>query len=240
MLCLPSSRRLTGCLLLLITIAVACVAQNAPPGGGPIESAVQHERYEWSNIWWDCANDRSLPRVLLIGDSISCGYSAGVTRLLEGRYHVDRLGTSRSINDPVLAKETVMMLQEYPYVAVHFNNGLHGFHLDAAQYAAALATWVGLIREHGTGAALIWASSTPITENGAPEKLSGGNQTVLARNEAAAAVMQTQGIATNDLYSVVIDRPQLRSADGYHYNGDGYDLLAQAVAEAVLGLVSEP
>ncbi len=205
-----------------------------------MEPTVQHERYEWSNIWWDCADDRALPRVLLIGDSISCGYSAGVTKLLEGRYHVDRLGTSRSINDPVLAKETVMMLQEYPYVAVHFNNGLHGFHLDAAQYTAALATWVRLIREHAKGTALIWASSTPITDNDAPTKLSDSNRIVVARNEAASAVMQAEGVPTNDLYSLVVDRPQLRSADGYHYNGDGYDLLARAVAEAVLSLVSEP
>lgn len=204
-----------------------------------MEAAVQHERYEWSNIWWDCADDHALPRVLLIGDSIACGYSAGVTKLLEGRYHVDRLGTSRSINDPVLAKETVMMLQEYPYVAVHFNNGLHGFHLEPPQYSAALATWVRLIREHAKGAKLIWASSTPITDNGAPAKLSDSNQIVVARNEAASTVMQTEGIATNDLYSVVVDRPQLRSSDGYHYNGDGYELLAQVVAEAVLGLVSE-
>ena len=68
-----------------------------------MHSEVVREQCEWSNHWWDCANDPSLPRVLTIGDSICCGYSPVVTRLLQGKAHVDRQGTSRSLNDPLLA-----------------------------------------------------------------------------------------------------------------------------------------
>ena len=216
--------------LLLIGASTLSPAQEVTP----MEAPVAHERYEWSNIWWDCADDTTLPRVLLIGDSISCGYSAIVTKLLEGKVHVDRLGTSRSINDPVLLKETVMMLAEYPYAAVHFNNGLHGFHLDAPAYAAALGRYLALIREHAGDARLIWASSTPITVNGDVNTLNESNQVVTARNAVAAEVMGQAGVPVNDLYSVVLGKPELRSNDGYHYNGQGYDVLGKAVADAVL------
>ena len=202
-------------------------------GDKPMADPVVREKYEWFNIWWDCANDPALPRVLLIGDSISCGYSPVVTKELQGKYHVDRLGTSRSINDPVLLQATEMMLKEYPYVAVHFNNGLHGFHLDGPAYADALNEYVALIKRLAPNAKLVWGSSTPITKNGEPQTLDPKNEVVTTRNTLAAAIMQEQGIPIADLYGVVINKPDLRSPDGYHYNGTGYEILGKAVAEAV-------
>ncbi|MBM3498495.1 MAG: SGNH/GDSL hydrolase family protein [Armatimonadetes bacterium] len=194
---------------------------------------VVREQYEWFNIWWDCANDPALPRVLLIGDSIACGYSAVVTRELQGTYHVDRLGTSRSLNDPVLLQTTEMMLREFPYRAVHFNNGLHGFHLDGPAYTAALREYVALIKRLEPDATLIWGNSTPITKNGEPQTLDPKNEVVTARNALAAEVMQAVGLPTDDLYAVVIDKPELRSPDGYHYNGEGNEVLGKAVAAAL-------
>jgi lysophospholipase L1-like esterase len=46
--------------------------------------------------------------------------------------------------------------------------------------------------------------------------------------------MQEEGLPTADLYAVVIDKPDLRSPDGYHYNGEGYEALGRAIAEALL------
>jgi hypothetical protein len=225
---------------LALPITILCVTPCAlaqVPGPAQDTGPVVHEKFEWSDIWWDCADDPSLPRVLLIGDSISCGYSRVVTRLLEGRYHVDRLGTSRSLNDPVLAKETVMMLQDSPYAAVHFNNGLHGFHLSPEQYAAGLRQYLALIREHCGDAKLIWGNSTPITVGGDTATLADSNAVVITRNELAAAIMSEAGIPTDGLYGTVIGKPELRSGDGYHYAGDGYEVLGKAVADAVLSAV---
>jgi hypothetical protein len=205
-------------------------------GETPMSEPVVREKYEWFNIWWDCADDDVLPRVLLIGDSISCGYSGVVTEALREKCHVDRLGTSRSLNDPVLLQATEMMLREFPYQAVHFNNGLHGFRLDGPTYSAALREYVALIRRAAPQAKLIWASSTPITENGKPDALADSNEVVSARNALAAEVMQELGIPTNDLYSVVIGKAELRSPDGYHYSGDGYAALGKAVTEALQSL----
>jgi len=217
----------------LLARAALSLAPSAGAQEVPLATPVVHEQYEWSNIWWDCANDPALPRVLLIGDSISCGYSPVVTTLLQGKVHVDRLGTSRSINDPVLLKETTMMLAEYPYAAIHFNNGLHGFHLDGPAYAAGLRAYVELLERLRGNAQLIWASSTPITQPDDVNTLAGDNEKVLARNALAAPLMQERGIPMNGLYQCVVGKPDLRSGDGYHYNGAGYDALGQAVAEAL-------
>jgi hypothetical protein len=219
------------------TLALIIAPPVCAQAGGEPDKNLVREQYEWSNIWWDCANDPKLPRVLLIGDSISCGYSAVVTKLLEGKYHVDRLGTSRSINDPVLIKETKMMLEDSKYVAIHFNNGLHGFHLDGPTYAAALDDYIALLKKLGGGAKLIWGSSTPITKGGDVNTLSDGNAKVLERNAAALPIMERNGIPVDDLYQLVVGKSDLRAGDGYHYNGPGYDVLGKAVADAVLAAV---
>lgn len=67
-----------------------------------MENLLIREQFEWTNIWCNNANDLTLPRMLLIGDSIACGYSPIVIKQLQGKANVDRLGTSRSINDPVM------------------------------------------------------------------------------------------------------------------------------------------
>jgi len=215
-------------------LVMPATADPQPQGEKPMDDPVVREKYEWSNIWWDCANDPKLPRVLLIGDSISCGYSGVVTKLLAGKAHVDRLGTSRSINDPVLVKETTMMLQEYDYAAVHFNNGLHGFHLEGEAYAAALGRYVKLLKDLAPDTPLVWAASTPITKSGDVNTLAPNNEKVTERNALAAEVMKKHKIPTNDLYQAVVGKPDLRSTDGYHYNKAGYDVLGKAVADAVL------
>jgi len=195
---------------------------------------LQRETYEWSNIWWSHADDKSLLRVLLIGDSISVGYSPKVTRELEGTFHVDRLANSKAVNDPAHLKETVYMLGEYPYAAVHFNNGLHGCHLPDDDYADHLEKYVLLLKKHAPNVPLVWAASTPVTVNGDVQTLDPKtNAQVLARNERAATIMKKYNIPVNDLYTLVIGQPDLRSTDGYHYNEQGYDQMGRAVANAI-------
>jgi len=196
------------------------------------------EKFEWAQIWWDHAEDLRLPRVLLIGDSIACGYSARVTEQLRGKAHVDRLGTSRSINDPAFEKENRYILSEFRYTVIHFNNGLHGKHLSQKAYADALRAYVELLRELAPDAALIWATSTPVTQldNPAlPEPVRDAQ--VVRRNAVAARIMADFGIPTNDLYQPMLGRPELRVADGYHYNTEGQRLQAQAVSKVIRGLL---
>lgn len=192
------------------------------------------ETYEWCNIWWDNPEDKSLPRVLLIGDSITCGYADPVTRLLEGQARVDRLGTSKCIADPGLQVETSYLLGEYSYSVIHVNNGLHGFHLSNPEYENGLRSYMTRLQSDAGDASIIWANSTPITITGNVNQLDAEkNSIVLARNRAAQYVMQELGVPVNDLYDVVDENPDVRLDDGYHYLPEGYELLAKAVYSVI-------
>jgi hypothetical protein len=192
------------------------------------------EQFEWSNNWWDHADDEALPRVLLVGDSICCGYGPVVTRLLEGSFHVDRIANSRGVHDPILFKEVGMALADRPYRAIHFNNGLHAVHLADADYERGLRAYVRFLGDTGAAACLVWASSTPVTQPLPGHPLDEAkNVQVVQRNALAAAVMAEHGIAVDDLYTLVLGRGDLRVPDGYHYNDEGYRLMGSAVADAL-------
>ena len=200
-----------------------------------MENLLVREQFEWTNIWCNNANDRTLSRVLLIGDSIACGYSPIVIKQLQDKANVDRLGTSRSINDPVLIKETTLMLEDCNYIAVHFNNGLHGWHLDDKPYVKYLRQYTQLLQKLSNGAKLIWASTTPITVQGDIQTIDlEKNNKVLRRNALAEEIMQEYDIPISDLYQLVLNKAELRGADGYHYNADGQRVQGEAISELLL------
>jgi lysophospholipase L1-like esterase len=193
------------------------------------------EKYEWSNNWWNNAEDTSLPRVLLIGDSISVGYGPVVIKRLEGKFNVDRLSNSRAVNDPFHLRETMNVVGDIAYSAIHFNNGLHGVPLSDAEYAAGLRYFVQMLRHESKNAPLIWASSTPVTKAGTVDVLDPElNGQVIRRNALAEEIMKELGVAINNLYTVVVGKGDWKSTDGYHYLEKGYEAMGTVVAETIL------
>jgi len=85
------------------------------------------ERIEWADIWVTDANKDDLPRVLLIGDSITRGYFGEVEKHLAGKAYFARLTTSKCVADPSFADEIQLLLKHYTFAVIHFNNGLHGW-----------------------------------------------------------------------------------------------------------------
>jgi len=197
------------------------------------------EDIEWCNFRWDHAPDTTLPRVLLIGDSIVVGYREVVSGRLEGVANVDMLATSKCITDPALVRETRFVMEEYEHAVIHFNNGLHGKHLSDEQYEAGLREYVRTLRQL-SNARLVWASSTPVAKAGDPAALhEERNPQVLSRNRIAAEIMKEHGIPVHDLYGLVVGRPELRvgGADLAHYNADGQAVQGEAVAKTILGIL---
>lgn len=193
--------------------------------------AALREKYEWCNIWWDEADETDLPRILLIGDSITAGYRPPVQARLQGIAHVDQLAASFAITDPALLFHIERMLGEYPYEVIHFNNGLHGGHLSADEYETALGYAADLIARLQPGAGLALATSTPVTEPGKPGTLSADiNPIVEERNGAVERIAAGRGLPIDDLYALVSHQPEIRSADGYHYKPEGLELLANQAA----------
>src|SRR5437016_4351852 len=83
---------------------------------------------------WTMHVDPALPNVMLIGDSISIGYTLDVRTLLAGKANVMRpmaasgKGTYNGGSTIVGLKELNRWLGDYKYSVIHFNWGLHDVH----------------------------------------------------------------------------------------------------------------
>ncbi len=191
------------------------------------------ERIEWCDIWITNAEHTDLPRVLLIGDSIVRGYFRGVEQALEGQADCARLTTSRCICDPVFFDELKLLLAQYRFDVIHFNNGLHGWGYTEDQYKAAFPRLLDALQQHSRGAKLIWTTTTPVRHREALGELSETTDRVRRRNAIAAEFVEPLGLPVNDLFALVIDHPEYYSPDGVHFNADGIRAQAQQVAQTI-------
>jgi len=198
------------------------------------EQNVKREKIEWCDMRWFNADDNSLPRVLLIGDSIVVGYSTKVQEQLDGTANVARLATSKCICDKALIKELDYAFWDYKYEVVHFNNGLHGWSFTEEDYADSFPVFFDHLKQLAKDAALIWGSSTPLRYRDNREQLDAErNPRVLARNRIAQQFLSEHNVIINDLYGLMVEHPEL-CTDGAHFNSDGYTIMANAVCKHIL------
>jgi len=208
--------------------------------GGCVTQKITREDIEWSDFWWGHESDTTKPRVLFIGNSISRGYYPAVSTKLSGVANCDRYSTSRSIEDPALFRETKMAMAKYHHAVIHFNNGLHGWHLNNEQYENGLRKYVKFLKSNkAKGCQLIYSLTTPYPSKEPGQKLDPGkNQVVIDRNRIARKIMEENGIPVIDLYGLM--EPELEKYSGskgdVHYNKEGYVRLAERISNAILNL----
>lgn len=216
-------------LLSVVGVAPLTVAQ---PADFP---ASAKESIEWCDIWISHANETNLPRVLLIGDSITRAYYREVEKQLEGKAYVGRLSSSAFISDPALLKQIEMVLDEYKFEVIHFNNGMHGWQHGEKEYEQAFPKFLRTIQKYAPKAKLIWANTTPLKIS---PSLPPDNQTqatderITARNASAMKIVQNQGIPVDDLNTPMRDHPEFHS-DNVHFNDQGISLQAAQVAASI-------
>lgn len=194
--------------------------------------------------WFEA--DPALPNVLLIGDSISMRYTAGVRKELKGAANVFRAPDNcRSTRQTLEHIETY--LGDVRWDVIHFNWGIHDLtHLSPEGKAAPppegshqvpLKTYrvnLGklITRLKATGAHLIRATTTPIGSKS--EKVGfRRDRDVVAYNAAALEAVNSRRIAVNDLYSLIKPQADALLPDGVHPNAKGIRILARAVAKSV-------
>lgn len=200
----------------------------------PAGSIHRFEKYEWCRLWWENANDNTLPRALLVGDSIAEGYHPVVKEMLSGRVHVDLFASSRAINAPVFTRELNHVLELFPYRVIHFNSGLHGWNVTACEYRNGLEAIVKLISDKQPHAKLALATSTPVTKKDAQAELDLEKEAVLReRNRIVYDLAAAYGFPVNDLYRHMIGKSEIRTMDGYHYLPEGQRMQAVYVAAAI-------
>jgi hypothetical protein len=145
-----------------------------------------------------------------------------------------RLTTSKCVADPAFLDEVQLLLKQYRFAVIHFNNGLHGFGYTEDQYRAGLSGLLEALEKHSGNAKLIWATTTPVRVQGNLGQIAETTERVKARNQIAAEILRDRDIVTNDLYGLVEQHQEYFSGDGVHFNEQGRELQAKQVAEAVL------
>ena len=186
-----------------------------------------------------------LPRVLVIGDSISIGYTLGVRALLRGKANVHRPAENCRHTDIGLEK-LEEWLGDQPWDVIHFNWGLHDLKYVDENWVKMLpgaggklvnspqaysANLEALVRQlKSSGASLIFATTTP-TPEGADGRIAGDSAKY---NKVAKKVMKKHGVPVNDLYELV--RPKLvevQKERDVHFVSEGYEVMAMQVAARI-------
>jgi len=191
-----------------------------------------------SNAWDFVKIDPALPNVLLIGDSVSRGYTQAVRKALAGKANVHRAPANCGPTASGI-KNIEAWLASAPTVetwdVIHFNFGIHDRNTPLADYTTRLDQLVERLKK--TGARLIWASTTPIPDD--PETKQQA-VSIVDRNAAAAAVMQSHGVAIDDLFGIITPHlAEVQPPKDVHFSGKGYDMLGAEVAESIEGQLAE-
>ncbi len=230
--------RLQSVRLLTLGVVVAVFAPRA--AAQTAKPHVVREDIEWLDVWLPNTNRQDLPRVLLIGDSITRAYGPGVETRLTGVAYVGRMATSKSLGDPALLEQVALVLREQRFDLIHFNNGLHGHEYSEDEYRAAFPELLSTIRRYAPGSRLVWASSTDVRETGDLGKAAPFTARIIERNKIAATFASKEGIEVDDLYSLVTDHPEWHSQDGVHFNQEGVKAQAAQVSSVVKGALAKP
>lgn len=199
-----------------------------------VMAASAREIQEWCNIQSFDANKNDLPRVLLIGDSITSRYSSAVNGAIKGKAYLSVMATSKAIGDPALLDEIRTILNQYKFAVVHFNIGLHGF--EPVAYKKGFPEMIDTIRKNAPDAKLIWCTTTPC-------KSEGTTANVRKSNEIAAEFVAKENIAVDDLFSFVMsnaDKPDVMwDGGGVHFTEAGAALQGKQVARSILALLPQ-
>ena len=185
-----------------------------------------------SNAWDFVQDDPQLPRVLLIGDSVSRGYTQPTRKVLQGKANVHRAPANCGPTALGLKKLDVW-LGDGNWDVIHFNFGIHDRNTPIDVYTQRLEELVQRMKK--TGATLIWTTTTPIPDVPSKKQTAAS---IVERNEAAAAIMKKYNIAVDDLFTAItphLDR--LQNPNDVHFNGAGYEFLGERVGEAIMGVM---
>jgi len=225
--------------IMMLGALTGFAAKPYVPEAGSHELSKSHRKQKPVEI------DPSLPNVLIIGDSISIGYTKQVRAQLKGKANV--------IHNPGNAAGTTLgleKLQEWlgdtQWDVIHFNWGLHDLkhvtetgensnnpndpqQADLATYTANLKVLVKQLK--ATSSKLIFATTTPYPKGVRPCRLP---EDAAKYNAAALEIMKANNIQVNDLYSLAL--PNLKTLQrrrNVHFEKEGSKVLADQVAAKI-------
>lgn len=240
---MQSAPSLTQAALVVAFVAMATFARAEQP---PAAKQQDRPRERQPDPAFAAVTDEAkLPRVLLIGDSISIGYTVPVRKELAGKANVHRIPTNGGPTTRGL-EELDRWLGDSHWDVIHFNWGLHDLkhvndkgdtvapdeghrQVPPEEYEANLRKLVARLKK--TGARLIWCATTPVPA-GAAGRVPGDE---VAYNAIAARVMEQERIPIDDLYSFARERrDKIQLTANVHFTPAGSHELAKQVAASIL------
>ena len=208
-------------------------------------------------------DDPKLPRVLIIGDSVSVAYTLDVRKNLAGVANVHRIAANGGSTRTALGEYGLVrwLNPGEKWDVIHFNEGLHDLsyrfpddrdkndkgeyasptnggrpNVSLEQYEKSLRLIIARLKQ--TGAKLIFGSTTPVPESDAAKYV---KDSELPYNAVAKKVMTEEGVTWNDLWAAVKPKQdQLQGKRNVHFMASGSTVLAKQVAEAITRELPQP
>ena len=187
------------------------------------------ENFEWLRSWCDNTGNKDLPRVLLVGDSITDGYNEMVRESLRGVCYVDHMATSYSVDNNIYGTLCKEFFNNSHYDVIHFNHGLHGKGMSRETYKEGLRIILADRKEK-----IVITTSTVVKEKDSEKIDESWLLKLSERNCAVKELADEYGYFVDDLFSVSLEIPdENRNPDGYHYKKEGYARLAESVVSSI-------
>lgn len=211
-------------------------------------------------VFQPITDQAGLPRVLLIGDSVSCGYTLAVRAALAGVANVHR--PPQNCGSTVVGLQNLdRWLGDQPWDVIHFNHGLHdlsheftpgvnrnaageyarpetgGHHrVVPAEYGKNLRLLVERLRAKAPTATLIFATTTPVSA----DLHHYVKDSELEYNRIAAEVMTALHVQVNDLWAFAKPRiSEIQQPGNPHFHAKGSRVLAEEIAGVITAALRE-
>lgn len=205
--------------------------------------------------------DATLPRILVVGDSISMGYRGYITEHFKGRAYVDYwvgsgcswYGKSLGDKDSTAVRAWKGVLSNGPYDVVSWNAmTLHWWSPNQSNrcpenaLAGCAAEAVEHLKKTVPKTRFIWVRCTPIRSNladGTPTLDNPENARMVKFNTIVDEVMKKQGIPEIDLYAIAekqLHTVHKGSLDTVHWGTEVSRLFADAIIKEVEKLLPAP
>lgn len=189
------------------------------------------EQFEWIHSWCDETGKNDLPRVLLIGDSITYGYQEKVRGLLKGICYVDYISTSYAIDLPIYSLLIKSFVKDSKYDFIHFNHGLHGEHMSTRTYRSKMKAMIKFLMTQSK-VALVESTLVRGEDNIGYSPV--WKDLVRKRNKVVNSLAIEFNLPVDELFAVSKAMPlKYRFKDGIHYISEGYDVFASQVANFI-------
>lgn len=183
------------------------------------------EAIEWLRIWCE-ETHKDLPRVALIGDSITEQVFEGVKEELRDIALVDYLATSYAITSPAYIGIVEKFIEDSEYAVVYYNYGLHASNVTIEDFET---VYRKLLKKFLEKSKVLLGSTTIVQDKDCPgqelEKFAG---LVRSRNACAMKIAEDFGVEMDNSFAISLALGiDGKAEDCIHFNEIGKKKLAK-------------